>query len=66
MRSLGIGMTDAPDGGTGGNVEASPQRSLPLPFQFRMSFRPKGGIFQHKANQPSFQAKNGEIIISGV
>jgi len=61
-----VGMTDAPDGDTGGNAAAKPPRSLHLPVQVHMSFRPKGGISQHKANQPLFQAKNGGIIISGV
>jgi hypothetical protein len=61
-----VGMTDAPDGGTGVKAAAWPLRSLHLPLQVHMSFRPTGGILQHKANQPSFQAKNGEIIISGV
>ena len=60
-RILGIGMTDAHDGGAGGKAAAKPLLSLPLPFQTHKSFRPKGGIFKHKANQPSFQAMAGGI-----
>jgi len=33
---------------------------------YRLTINKKGGIFQFKLGQPSFQANNGEIIISGL
>ena len=48
-----VGMTDAAEGGCGvWDAAAKPLHPTHLLFQCHMSFRPRGGIFQYKLNQP--------------